>query len=55
MKANYKIARAEVKKLVNTIGLENILNKHINEIQERTTATNHDIHNALNYFKYRKA
>lgn len=54
MKSNYKIARVEVKKLVDSIGLDNILNRHINEICDRTTATNHDLHNALNYFKYRK-
>lgn len=54
MNTNYKVARAEVKKLVDTIGLDNILNRHITEICQRTTATNHDVHNALNYFKYHK-
>jgi hypothetical protein len=54
MKANYKVARYEVKKLIDTIGLGNILNLHINEMCERTTTTNHDVHNALNYFMYRK-
>lgn len=47
-----KEVRQEIKNLVVTIGLNNILNKHLNEIQARTGATSTQLQNALNYFQF---
>ena len=44
--------RAEIKKLVISKGLKNILNADLNEIHERTGAEYCQMQNALNYFQY---
>lgn len=47
----YKESKAEVKKLVETIGLNNILNKHILSLVH----AGHDslnVKNAINYFRF---
>ena len=54
MKANTKTARVEIKKLVDTIGIDNILNEHINNIMDRTGVSVIDCQNAISYYKYRK-
>ena len=53
MKSNTKTARVEIKKLVDTIGIDNILNEHINDIMERTGVSVIDCQNAISYYKYR--
>ena len=50
----YTEVRAEIKKLVVTKGLDNILNRDLNEIHERTGATYGQMQNAMNYFRYSK-
>ena len=54
MKQTTKIARTEYKRLLDTIGQENILNAHFTEIVERTGCSYCDLQNAVSYFKYRK-
>ena len=54
MKPNRKTARVEIKKLIDTIGIDNILNCHINDIMERTGVSVIDCQNAINYYTYRK-
>ena len=54
MKATTKTARQEIKKLIDTIGMNNILNKHITEIRQRTGVSVTDCQNALNYYQFRK-
>ena len=44
--------RAEIKKLVISKGLQNILNADLNEIHERTGAGYCQMQNALSYFQY---
>lgn len=54
MKAETKTARLEVKKLIDTIGMDNILNRHLNEIHDRTGISYIAMQNAMSYYKYRK-
>lgn len=54
MKANTKTARVEIKKLIDTIGIDNILNEHITKIMERTGVSIIDCQHAINYYTYRK-
>ena len=44
--------RAEIKKLVISKGLANIINADLNEIHDRTGATYCQMQNALSYFQY---
>lgn len=44
--------RKEVKKVIESKGLENIINADMNEIHERTGATYIQLQNATNYFRY---
>ena len=44
--------RKEIKKLVETKGLKNIINGDLNEIHDRTGASYTMMLNAINYFKY---
>lgn len=48
----YKEVREEIKKLVISKGLKNILNADLNEIHERTGAGYCQMQNALSYFQY---
>lgn len=52
MKNSYAVAKKEIKKLVVTIGLNNILNAHLNEIHDRTGVTYTEMQNALSYFRF---
>ena len=52
MTTNYAISKAEVKKLVLTKGLKNIINADLNEIRDRTGVTVTDLQNAVNYFEF---
>lgn len=54
MKETTKIARREYKKLLDTIGKDNILNKHISEIVKRTGCSCIDLQNARSYYEFRK-
>ena len=54
MKVTTKTARQEIKKLIDTIGFDNILCKHITEIRERTGVSVIDCQNAMSYYKYRR-
>lgn len=54
MKASTKTARKEIKKLIDTVGIENILGEHLVEIAERTGCLYSELHNAMRYYKYRK-
>ena len=54
MKETTKTARQEIKRLIETIGEANILNKHLTEIVERTGCSYLDLQNASSYFRYRK-
>lgn len=49
----YKETKKAVKTLVETIGLDNILNKHLVKLYEEGHKTS-NVQNALNYFTYRK-
>lgn len=44
--------RKEIKALVISKGLDNIINADLNEIKARTGATVTQMQNALNYFRY---
>lgn len=44
--------RAEIKKLVVSKGLDNIINADLNEIHDRTGASYCQMQNAISYFKY---
>lgn len=44
--------RAEIRRLVISKGLQNILNADLNEIHERTGAGYCQMQNALSYFQY---
>lgn len=46
--------RREIKKLVLKKGINNILNKDLNEIHDRTGATYTQMQNAMSYFRYSK-
>ena len=52
MKNTTKVAREEVKALIITKGINNILCRDITEIRDRTGLTIEELHNALNYFTY---
>lgn len=54
MKETTKIARREYKRLLDTLGKENILNKHFTEIVNRTGCSYIDLQNASSYFEFRK-
>jgi len=54
MKTETKTARVEIKKLIDTIGMDNILNLHFNEIHSRTGVSYIALQNAMSYYKYRK-
>ncbi len=54
MKKTTKIARMEYKRLLDTIGKENILNMHFTEIVNRTGCSYLDLQNASSYFEFRK-
>lgn len=54
MKETTRIARVEIKKLIETIGLVNIRCEHITEIENKTGVSVIDCHKAINYYKYRK-
>ena len=47
----YLQTRKAVKNLIIEVGVDGVYNYHINELMEQGYK-NHDIHNALNYFKY---
>lgn len=55
MKETTKIARKEIKHLIETVGISNIYNYHLNEIKERTGVSCIDLQNAMSYYKYRKS
>lgn len=52
MKARTKEARAEIKSLILKKGINNILNKDINEIMERTGLSVTQLQNAMSYYQY---
>lgn len=54
MKMTTNEIRAEIKKLVISKGLDNILNADLNEIHDRTGASYCDMQNAISYFRYSK-
>ena len=54
MKSNMKEIREEIKKLVISKGLDNILNADLNEIHNRTGASYCAMQNAISYFRYSK-
>lgn len=54
MKETTRTARAEIKKLIETIGFSNISGEHIIEIEDRTGVSIIDCQKAINYYKYRK-
>ena len=54
MKVETKTARVEIKKLIDTIGMDNILNLHFNEIHDRTGVSYIALQNAMSYYRYRK-
>lgn len=54
MKVETKTARVEIKKLIDTIGMDNILNLHFNEIHDRTGVSYTSMQNAMSYYRYRK-
>lgn len=54
MKATTKAARNEIKKLINAIGIDNILNKHITEIVNKTGCSYFECQNAMSYWQFRK-
>lgn len=47
-----KEVRKEIRNLVITKGLNNIINADLNEIHERTGATYTQMQNAINYFHF---
>lgn len=44
--------RKEIRKLIEAKGLNNIINRDLNEIHDRTGASYTKMLNAINYFKY---
>ena len=54
MKSNMKEIRAEIKRLVTSKGIDNILNADLNEIHARTGASYFAMQNAISYFRYSK-
>lgn len=54
MKTNMKEIRGEIKQLVITKGIDNILNADLNEIHKRTGASYCEMQNAMSYFRYSK-
>lgn len=54
MKISTKEIREEIKRLVISKGLDNILNADLNEINARTGASYCEMQNAISYFKYSK-
>ena len=54
MKETTKTARREYKKLLDTLGKENILNLHFTEIVNRTGCSYLDLQNASSYYEFRK-
>ena len=52
MTKTYEIAKKEIKALVKAIGLNNILNKHLNDIHDRTGVSYTELQNALSYFQF---
>ena len=54
MKSETKTARVEIKNLIDTIGIGNILNRHFIEIHSRTGVPYAALQNAMNYYKYRR-
>lgn len=54
MKENTKEIRAEIKRLVISKGIDNILNADLNEIHNRTGASYIGMQNAMSYFRYSK-
>lgn len=52
MTNTYAIAKREIKALVTTIGLDNILNAHLNEIHDRTGVSYTEMQNAMSYFRF---
>ena len=54
MKNTTKIARQEIKNLIMVVGLDNILNKDITEITNRTGVTASDCVKAMDYYRYRR-
>lgn len=54
MKSNTKEIREEIRRLVVSKGLDNIINADLNEIHDRTGASYCDMQNAISYFRYSK-
>ena len=54
MKISTKEIREEIKRLVISKGLDNIINADLNEIHDRTGASYCDMQNAVSYFRYSK-
>ena len=54
MKANIKEVRNEIKQLVISKGIDNIINADLNEIHARTGASYFAMQNAISYFRYSK-
>ena len=50
-KFSYMETRKAVKELVLRVGIDNILNLHINELQEKGHNTT-DLQNSMSYFRY---
>lgn len=53
MKANGKIARVEIKKLIEVKGIDGIIGEDLNNINERTGVSYCDMQNAISYYTYR--
>ena len=54
MKTNTKAVREEIKRVIISKGIDNIINADLNEIHNRTGASYCDMQNAISYFKYSK-
>ena len=54
MKASMKEIREEIKRLVISKGLDNIINADLNEINARTGASYCAMQNEMDYFRYSK-
>ena len=54
MKSNTKSVREEIKRVIISKGIDNIINADLNEIHNRTGASYCEMQNAVSYFRYSK-
>ena len=54
MKSNTKAVREEIKRVIISKGINNIINADLNEIHDRTGASYCEMQNAISYFRYSK-